>query len=72
MKNHERTKEELYILCSEDVHGSIWCYAWSKQEVPKKTIKKMVRRHREDVSYFCLPWWRVYPTKREARKLPKV
>ena len=73
MKNHERAKANLYILCTEDVRGDIWCYAWSEQEVPKKTVKRMAPKYREDVSYFCLPWWRLYETKREAKKkLPKV
>ena len=57
-----------YILCTEGKDGQTYCYAWSEEEVPKKTVKRLLPKNPEDVKHFCLPWWRLYDSKQEAKK----
>ena len=68
MKQSEWDNPKLFILCSEDKNGELYSYAWSKEEVPKKAVRRLVPKHPDDIKYFCLPWWRLYSSKQEAKK----
>jgi len=62
------TDWKLYLLCSQDKEGNIYHYAWSKEDIPNKTVKRLLPKHREDIKHFCVPWWRYYDTKEQVKK----
>ena len=68
MKQSEWNNPKLYVLCSQDKGGNFYTHAWSKEEVPKNTVKRLVSKHPEDVKYLCLPWWRFYDSKSKVKK----